>query len=424
MPFISPVAPDKAVVHPPSLPVALLELLEERSWTLIPCDDGESPDPCAARTETLAITFLARPATRSDQTRSPRTGLLPMSEQVDNARAARSRKPATIYTVAEHAGVSHQTVSRFLKGEKLRPSNRERVERALAELDYQVNDVARALATRTSRRIGAFIFDVDDWAPQRVLSGAAEAAHRAGYILDIVRVNPGTEASINQAIRLMNRTTLAGVVVLSPSDSVLERLDLTRLRAPWVVEAERDSSAGGDRSLEHPFARVVEHLADIGHERFVHLGGPRDWLTARNRAAAYREVLSRRGLTNCGETEGEWSAAAGYEAMTRLSIDDAPTALVAASDQIALGALAWLRERGVRVPQDVSITGYDGIVDAAYYSPPLTTVSVDFAQLGRLTVEALLEHQGLGGRPDTADLQASNLVVRASTRAPGRGLPR
>lgn len=335
----------------------------------------------------------------------------------------RAGRAATIYTVAERAGVSHQTVSRYLKGETLRPLNRERVERAMAELDYQVNDVARALATRTSKRIGAFIFEVDDWAPQRVLSGAAEAARAAGYILDIVRVDPTSEGSIDQAIRLMNRTTLTGVVVLSPSDTVLERLDLNRLRVPWVVEAEPDCTAGGPRALEHPFGRVVDHLADLGHERLLHVGGPENWLSARNRAAAYRAVLAHRGLTSCGETHGEWTAAAGYDALANLRCDLAPTAVVAASDQLALGALHWMREHGIRVPEDVSITGYDGILDAAYYWPPLTTVEVDFSQLGRATVQALLAHQGLGGRPETAGVPTSRLVVRSSSRAPGRGLP-
>ncbi len=86
------------------------------------------------------------------------------------ARGERSR-PATIYTVAERAGVSHQTVSRYLRGETLRPDNRERVEQAMNALDYQVNEMAQALATKKSHRIGAFVFDLDDWAPQRILAG-------------------------------------------------------------------------------------------------------------------------------------------------------------------------------------------------------------------------------------------------------------
>lgn len=99
-------------------------------------------------------------------------------------------QPATIYTVAERAGVSHQTVSRYLKGESLRPGNRDRVERAMRALDYQVNEAAQALANKKSHRIGAFVFDLDDWAPQRVLAAADEAARSAGYMLDILRVDP------------------------------------------------------------------------------------------------------------------------------------------------------------------------------------------------------------------------------------------
>lgn len=331
-------------------------------------------------------------------------------------------KPATIYTVAERAGVSHQTVSRYIKGESLRPANAARVEKAMAEFAYRVNDVARALATNTSKRIGAFIFDADDWAPARVLSGAAGAAREAGYILDIVRVDPNNAVAIDQAIDLMNSTTLAGVVVLSPSDTVLERLGPSRLQVPWVVEAESDRTAGGPRTLEHPFAQVVEHLASLGHERFFHVGGPANWLSARNRHAAYREVIAHHGLVDCGATTGEWNAAAGYAAMAEYPLDAAPTAIVAASDQLALGVMHWLREHGAAIPEDVSVSGYDGLVDAAYYWPPLTTVAVDFAQLGRFTVQALLDQVGLGGRPDVGGGPAAELVVRASTRAPGRGV--
>lgn len=328
---------------------------------------------------------------------------------------------ATIYTVAERAGVSHQTVSRYLKGESLRPANRARVEEAMAALDYRVNDEARALATKKSQRIGAIIFDADDWAPQRVLAGAAEAARSAGHILDIVRVDPDDDRSIADALRLMNRTMLAGVVVISPSDPVLERLHLDRLKVPWVVEGEPFLRPGKERVREHPFAQVVEHVADQGHTRFFHVGGPTTWLAARNRALAYQDVLERRGLIDCGQTTGEWGPATGYAAMASYPFDDAPTAIIAASDQLALGVLFWLREHGFSVPDDVSVSGYDGIADAAFYWPPLTTVAVDFADLGRATVRALLNERHRSGRPDLGP-PGSTLVVRASTGVPGVGL--
>lgn len=328
---------------------------------------------------------------------------------------ARSGRAPTIYTVAEVAGVSHQTVSRFLKGEALRPANRLRVEQAMASLDFQVNDDARALATSRPRRIGAFVFEVDDWAPQRVLAGAAEAARAAGYILDIVRVDVANTASIDQAVRLMNRTTLAGVVVISPSDPVLEQLNLQRLRVPWVVEAEPEVPDDSDAALTHPFAKVMDHLMGLGHRRFFHVGGPDTWLAARNRRATYRAFVRRYGLTDCGQTEGDWGAAWGYAAMASSPLDAAPTAITAASDQLALGVLHWLHEHGVRVPEDVSVTGYDGIPDTAYFWPSLTTVSVDFAEQGRRTVEALLRGEARSGRPDPGRPPAAELVPRAST---------
>lgn len=332
------------------------------------------------------------------------------------------RAAPTIYTVAERAGVSHQTVSRYLRGETLRPANREAVERALDDLDFQVNDVAQALASRRARQLGAIMPGVDDWAPQRLLGGAVEAAREAGYLLDVVRIDPLDAGSVDLAIQAMNRGSVGGVVVLSPSDPVLERLDLGRLRVPWVVEAEAEVGEDLEMALQHPAALAVEHLVSLGHRRFFHIGGPASWLTARNRRAAYRAVLHRHGLVSCGETEAEeWSAAAGYAAMARLD-EATPTAVVAASDQLALGALRWLWERGVPVPQDVSVTGYDGIPDAAYYTPPLTTVEVDFVQLGRHTVTTLLDPVGSGTRPDSRGGPAARLAVRASTAGVGSGV--
>lgn len=318
--------------------------------------------------------------------------------------------------MAERAGVSHQTVSRYLRGETLRPANREKVEGALAALDFQVNDAARALATGFSRMVGALMPAVDDWAPQRLLGGASEAAREAGYLLDMVRLNPRDETSVHRAMQAMNRGSVAGVVVLSPSDTVLSTLELGRLRVPWVVELEPDVTDDAS-ALQHPAALAVEHLVSLGHRTFFHVGGPQDWLTARNRREAYHAVLRRHGLVSAGETEGEWGPAAGYAAMQHWAAASRPSAVVAASDQIALGVLHWLWERGVAVPDEVSVTGYDGIPDAAFYPPPLTTVAIDFAALGRHTVHRLLGPDATESRPDLGGGPAARLVVRGSTSA-------
>ncbi|MFZ1410359.1 MAG: LacI family DNA-binding transcriptional regulator [Micropruina sp.] len=300
-------------------------------------------------------------------------------------------KAATIYDVARLAGVSHQTVSRLLKGENtLSPRTRRRVEKALAELDYRPNEAARTLATRRSQRIGAFISDLHDWAPQRILAGVADAARDAGYVLEIIPVDPRASESIRQAIAVMNKTALAGVVVLSPTDPVIESLDLARLRMPVEVESEPDLTSLPDTAQAHPFTKLVDHLADLGHRRFFHIAGPPTWRAARNRTLAYRNRLHELGLTEAGSAVGDWTSASGYAAMASFPRSDPPTAIISANDLMALGAEHWLHEHGYAVPRDVSIVGFDGLPETRFFHPPLTTIQIDFEELGRRTVARLL----------------------------------
>ncbi|WP_454227685.1 LacI family DNA-binding transcriptional regulator [Propioniciclava flava] len=329
-------------------------------------------------------------------------------------------RPATIYTVAEAAGVSHQTVSRYLKGDSLRPGNRERVEQAVKALDYQVNDVAQALSTKKSHRIGAFVFDIDDWAPQRILAGAAKAARSAGYILDILRVDPEDNVSLRNASRLINRTMLAGVVVISPSDPILRLLQLYVLQEGPVGRGGRARPGPGRRP------RPPTPLAGREPPRRP---GPRTLLPHRGPGLLAGGTEPPRGLPADARPPGPDELRRDPGAVGRcrprrghgvLPPRHAP--IGASSDQLALGALFWLQEHGVRVPDDVSVSGYDGISDTAYYWPPLTTVAVYFPRMGRNTVQALLALEGGGGPPDLG-MPVGELVPRASTGRPGGGIP-
>jgi DNA-binding LacI/PurR family transcriptional regulator len=323
----------------------------------------------------------------------------------------------TIYDVARRAGVSHQTVSRVVKGHSnVGPDIRSRVEAAIDELGYKPNMVARSLATNTSQRIGALVYGVDEVGPNKIMKGASDGAREAGYLLDIVSLDPTSDDAIEQAISLINQQQFAGILVFAPTDRVLEALDQARFAVPVYVESDLD--VGHDapaRTLnEEGMALLVDHLASLGHRRFFHIAGPPDWLAARTRERAFEEGMRRHGGENLGTLRGNWTAESGYAAGLELPVDRGITAVVAGNDQQALGVLAALADRSVQVPADVSVVGFDDIPEAGYVRPALTTVSVDFDRQGRGAIDRLLEMiEGRAVRHDPAP--RATLHVRSST---------
>lgn len=324
---------------------------------------------------------------------------------------------ATIYDVAREAGVSHQTVARFLRGERVREETQRKVEAALGALNYRPNQLAKALATNRSYRIGAFVHMQAQWALQAIMDGAAEEARTAGYVLDLVAVDTEDPASVAQAVEIMNQSSLAGVVVLAASDSMLRALDATQMSCPVIVERSARKNRG--RYPEPDFAMGVEHLVELGHRRFFHITGPLDWSASRARQRALHAVVQEHDGEVVAEFEGDWSAESGYQVM-EAGFDQSAgaTAVVCANDHMALGALNWLAGAGLRVPGDVSVLGFDGLPDGAYYLPPLTSVAVDNRAFGRNIMRRLFRQFGLNVREVPTD---SKLVVRGTTAPPAPG---
>ncbi|KQQ08663.1 LacI family DNA-binding transcriptional regulator [Rathayibacter sp. Leaf296] len=337
-----------------------------------------------------------------------------MAEESLPARAP--AKQATIYDVARVAGVSHQTVTRFLQGfEGIRPATRSRVEAALAELDYRPNLTARSLRARRSHRIGALTHEIDQVGPSKILQGASTAAREAGYVLDIVSLDMSDSAAIEEALDLVTQHELAGVLALASTDEMTRAFRTTRFRVPAHLAVEEDDDATGSPSqlTTQGFPALVAHLADLGHREFLHLAGPPTWSAARNRRKAYESAVTRHGLHSTAVLEGDWSARSGYELIRGLD-ELRATAIVAANDQMALGAVLALTDRGLRVPEDVSVTGVDDIPEAAYLVPPLTTLRVDFAGQGRSALGELLALiDGVDAAPHVT--LASELVPRRSS---------
>lgn len=330
-------------------------------------------------------------------------------------------KPATIYDVAQVAGVSHQTVSRFLKGfEGIRPETRERVVRALDELGYRPNLTARSLKSGRSHRIGALTHDLSQVGPSRVAEGASAAAREAGYVLDLISLDVRNPRAIEESLELITQHDLAGVLALSNTDEMTRAFETTEFRVPAYIHTEADDAITNQPSdlAGMGIAALMSHLAELGHRTLLHIAGPQNWAASRNRVRAYELGLARHGLRSAGVLVGDWSARSGYEAIASLAEIPA-TAIVAANDQTALGAMLALKERGLRVPEDVSVVGIDDIPEAAFFDPPLTTVRIDFDSRGRqtlLTLLAQIEHTEIR----TVDVPPPRLIVRRSSGpAPG-----
>jgi LacI family transcriptional regulator len=338
----------------------------------------------------------------------------------DEAVAA---KPATIYDVARAAGVSHQTVSRFLKGyQGIRPHTREKVVKALAELKYQPNLTARSLKSGRPHRLAALTHEIDQVGPSRIVQGASVAARQAGYLLDIVTLDMSDDAAIQEAIGLVAQLDVAGVLALASNDAMTAAFEQTEFRVPAHIAVEEDDARTGHQTELSAvgFPSLIAYLAGLGHKDFLHIAGPRAWSSSRNRQRAYERSLAERGLASHGTVHGDWSAKSGYDAIMSLGTGLEATVVVAANDQMALGAMLALGELGLRVPDDVSVTGVDDIPEAAYFSPPLTTLRVDFIAQGRAQVRellALVEQAPPQRRPPSLQTE---LVIRASTGwAPG-----
>jgi DNA-binding LacI/PurR family transcriptional regulator len=319
--------------------------------------------------------------------------------------------------VAQRAGVSHQTVSRVLNDSPLvRPDTRERVLAAIEQLGYRRNMAARLLATNRSGRIGMVSAHLVLYGPSMISAAVQEAGHAAGYDVSLVGLAESSAECLRESVdRLLDQAVEALVVAVAHSEALAATRALD-LPIPVVivqgVSAGQAMAAGID---QHTGAfRATEHLLDLGHRHVAHVTGPQDWVEAVQRREGWRSAHSGRGLLPGPELTGDWSAHSGYEAGLLIADDPATTAVFAANDAMALGLLKALHERGRRVPEDVSVVGFDDVPEAAYYWPGLTTVRQDFTALGTRAVELTL--RALGGETDPAlELVVPEVVVRDST---------
>ncbi|PZG09183.1 LacI family DNA-binding transcriptional regulator [Nonomuraea aridisoli] len=324
--------------------------------------------------------------------------------------------------VAREAGVSHQTVSRVLNDHpNVRADTRARVEEAITRLGYRRNLVARALVTKRSRTLGVVSFDTTLYGPASTIYGIEQAARTAGYFVSIVSLKSIDSDNVRDALGYLTEQGVDGVVVVAPQRSAWRALENLPSGMPAVaVEGMHNACVPVVCIDQVEGARLAtRHLLDQGHETVWHVTGPADWLETEGRITGWRAVLEEAGRPVPEPLAGDWSPRAGYEAGKSLAAMKGVTAIFTANDQMALGVLRALSEKGVRVPDDISVVGFDDIPESEFFSPPLTTVRQDFAAVGRQCIEVLLRQIDTG--PATAErlVVPPGFVVRSST-APAR----
>lgn len=330
----------------------------------------------------------------------------------------RSKAP-TIYDVAELAGVSHQTVSRYLKDKaKLKPATLERVEKALAELNYTPNLAARSLRSRELYRLVVVVPEASLYFPLRMLNGAAEVAHAAGFRIDVVAMEGTAQARASRLQGLLSGDDIAGILSFVPRPAKLGSSPDETPNVPMVVAGEYDNRMRARGSLADgtAAAKIVEHLASLGHRNFFHVAGPSAWPSARNRLAVYEETIAQLGLTSLGVAAGDWSSASGYAAGQDIAALKDVTAVVAANDTMAMGVIRALHEHGIAVPDQVSVFGWDDMAESKYFIPSISTVNMDVEALGARSMGELITRIR-GGEPtdDGPTLAPMKLVFREST---------
>ena len=325
-----------------------------------------------------------------------------------------------IYDVAKRAGVSHMTVSRVLNGHpNIRDTTREKVDSAIRALGYQRSASARALALRSAMRLGALVDSPVEYGPNSMLRSFELAARDAGYSVGSFTTSDGEERGADAALETLLSQDVDGLCVIAPRVSSLRTLARRNLSVPTILLVPEEVAGATTAAVDqYAGARLaVGHLLELGHRRIAHLAGPADWHDARERERAWRDTMAGSGLEADLVGEGDWTADSGYRWAQKLDLDRC-TAVFAANDQMALGVMHGLADRGISVPHDVSVVGFDDIPDSRHYLPPLTTVRQDFAALGALAVRLLLESLA-GEAPEGLTKISPELIVRESSARVG-----
>jgi len=328
---------------------------------------------------------------------------------------------ASIGAVAAHAGVSVATVSRVMNGQDgVRPKTRDKVMAAVDALNYRMNHLARNLRTAESRLLLAMVPDVANPFYAQIVRGIDSVARQHGYF--VLLCDTGAEEGRERSYFDLLRTNRAdGAICLDP-DTIQHALMNESKSLPWVACCEFDPAVavpyvGIDN--RRAAADAVRHLIERGHRRIAMINSDDRYLYARERRRGYHDALREAGLDardDWHRTVQDLDYAAGADAARALmALPEAPTAIFAVSDTLAIGVLSGLRRLGLRVPDDVAVIGFDNISIAAEIDAGLSTVAQPMRELGETAARLLLKRLAEPDAHVPGVLLEHRLTIRGST---------
>jgi DNA-binding LacI/PurR family transcriptional regulator len=304
------------------------------------------------------------------------------------------KKEITMNDVAVACGVSYQTVSRAINGmEDISEETRSRILKMVDKLGYRPNMAARHLASRQSSVIGIVTSDISFYGATQVMLSAGRTAREAGYALMLAEIQDESLDEIRRAVNDLCAHRVAGILLFQVEADFRALRDTFR-NVPFVgLNSDLGREAGSVFvDQESASEMATNHLITQGHSAIACIRGPQNNLVARRRYQGWLTALKKAGCTPGPYADGDFSAMSGFAAATTLVAGHRGqfTAVVAANDQMALGAIRAFEENNVHVPLDVSVVGFDDMPEAGFFRPPLSTVKHDLARIGHLGVRCLL----------------------------------
>ncbi|GAB4414930.1 MAG: DNA-binding transcriptional regulator CytR [Anaerolineae bacterium] len=330
----------------------------------------------------------------------------------------------TLRDVARHAGVSVTTVSNVVRGwPYIAEETRLKVERAIEELGYVPHPIATWLRRGYTQTIGFVVPDVTSPHFAALVETVEDIAREHGYSVLVLNTHED-ELREAEAVRLLTNGLGDGILLVQTANALQNGSLLRDVTVP-VVAIDRVHS-----TFDGPFCNVdnfavtrlaMQHLYDLGHRRIAHLVGPASALSAQDRAESYRQFVRRAGLDYeyLSTNPSQWCSDEGYRAMHQLLDEPVrPTAVFVSNDRMAIGAIHAALERGLRVPEDISLVGVDDIELSRHITPPLTTVRQPLEEMARIGIEMLLKLIRGESLEQTHVSLAPSLIVRESTAPP------